>query len=63
MKEMKYTWWKGDQFMLGFWNDYPDYMTQGTNKEELIENLKSLLADIESEKIPYIRHTESLMIA
>ena len=60
---MKYTWWKSEHFFLGYLNDYPDYMTQGTDKEELIENLKSLLEDIESDEVPYIRKTETLMVA
>jgi len=63
MKELKFTWWKTEQFFLGYLNDYPDYMTQGTNKEELVDNLKSLLEDIESNEIPYIRKTETLMVA
>lgn len=29
--------------------DYPDYRTQGTSKKDLVENLKSLLEDIESD--------------
>ena len=63
MTEIKYTWWKSDVFFIGYLNDYPDYMTQGTSKDELIENLKSLLADIMSEEIPYIRKTETLLVA
>ncbi len=63
MTELKYTWWKSDQFFIGYLNDYPDYMTQGINKDELIENLKSLLEDIESNEIPYIRKTETLLVA
>ena len=63
MKEIKYTWWKSEQFFVGYLNDYQDYMTQGISKDELIENLKSLLEDIESNEIPYIRKTETLMVA
>ncbi len=51
MKELKFTWWKTEQFYLGYLNEYPDYMTQGVSKEELIDNLKSLLEDIESDEI------------
>jgi hypothetical protein len=36
----------------------PDYETQGMSKEELFENLKSLLADLESGEIPYICRVE-----
>lgn len=63
MKELKFTWWKTEKFYLGYLNDYPDYMTQGVTKEELGDNLKSLLEDIESKKKPYIRKTETLMVA
>lgn len=63
MTELKFTWWKSDQFFIGYLNDYPDYMTQGISKEELIKNLKSLLEDIESDEIPYIRKTETLLVA
>ncbi len=63
MKEVEFTWWKTEQFYIGYLNEYPDYMTQGVDKDELIENLKSLLEDIESNEIPYIRKTETLMVA
>lgn len=48
MKTLKFTYWKDRNFFLGFLNDYPDYQTQGLSKEELVENLRSLLIDIES---------------
>ncbi len=60
---MKFTYWQDEQFFVGFLEDYPDYKTQGESKEELIENLKDLLIDIESDEIPYIRHTEELEFA
>jgi hypothetical protein len=53
----------GRRFFIGFLNDYPDYETQGYSKEELLENLKSLLEDIESEEIPFIRKVEEFAIA
>jgi hypothetical protein len=30
---MKFTYWKDSEYCLGFWNDYPDYQTQGMGKE------------------------------
>ncbi len=63
MRIIKYTSWKEDDFFIGYLNDYPDYLTQGTSKEELAENLKSLLVDIESDEVPYIRKVEELMVA
>lgn len=63
MKTIKYTFWQDGEFFIGFLNDYPDYETQGYSKEELLENLKSLLMDIESEEIPFIRKVEEFAIA
>ena len=63
MKTIKYTFWQDGEFFIGFLNDYPDYETQAYSKEELLENLKSLLEDIESEEVPFIRKVEELAIA
>lgn len=63
MKTLKFTYWKDGSHYLGFLNDYPDYGTQGMSKEELVSNLKSLLADIESGEVPYIRKVEELVVA
>jgi predicted RNase H-like HicB family nuclease len=60
---MQYTFWQDGDFFIGYLNDYPDYQTQGYSKEELIENLKDLLKDIESDEIPYIKKVEELVIA
>ncbi|MCY7344995.1 MAG: hypothetical protein LH614_02150 [Pyrinomonadaceae bacterium] len=63
MKTLRYTFWQDGNFFIGFLNDYPDYETQGYSKDELIENLKSLLADIESDEVPFIKKVEELVIA
>lgn len=63
MRAIKFTSWRDDNLYIGFINDYPDYMTQGETKEELIENLKDLLLDFESGEIPYIHKTEELLVA
>ena len=63
MRSVKYTFWQDGEFFIGFLNDYPDYETQGFSKDELLENLKSLLIDIESNEIPFIRKVEELAIA
>ena len=63
MKTIKYTFWQDGEFFIGFLNDYPDYETQGFSKEELLQNLKSLLEDIETEEIPFLRKVEELLIA
>lgn len=63
MKTMKFTYWKDGQYFLGFWNDYPDYHTQGMSKDELVTNLKDLLTDLQSGEVPYLRKVEELFVA
>jgi predicted RNase H-like HicB family nuclease len=63
MKTAKFTYWQDGDYYLGFLNEYPDYQTQGMSKEELVNNLKDLLVDLESGEIPYIRKVEDLAVA
>ena len=63
MRTVKFTSWQGGEFFIGFLNEYPDYQTQGKNNEELAENLKDLLEDMESGRVPYIRKVEELLVA
>lgn len=63
MRTPEYTYWQDGEFFLGHLNDYPDYETQGLSKDELIENLKSLLSDLESGEVSYVRHVEQIVVA
>ena len=63
MKAVKFTSWQDGDFFIGFLNEYPDYQTQGLSKEELAENLKDLLVDLESNQVPHIRKVEDLLVA
>jgi len=63
MRKIKFTSWQDGEFYLGFLNDYPNYLTQAMSREELTDNLKSLLVDLESDEIPYIRKVEELLVA
>jgi predicted RNase H-like HicB family nuclease len=63
MRTVKYTFWQDGEFFLGYLNEYPDYWTQGYSKDELMENLKDLLTDLESGEVPFIRKVEEMAIA
>ena len=63
MRTIKFTSCQDGDFFIGFLNDYPDYLTQGMSREELADNLKSLLIDLESDEIPYLRKVEELLVA
>ncbi len=63
MRTLEYTYWQDGEFFIGHLNEYPDYETQGYSKDELVENLKDLLIDLESNEIPFIRKVEELVLA
>lgn len=63
MRKFEFTFWQDGEFYIGHLNDYPEYETQGWSKDELVDNLKDLLIDLESGQVPYIRHVEELVVA
>ena len=62
MRTIKYTFWQDGEFFLGYLNEYPDYMTQGYSKDELMENLRDLLIELESGEVPFIRKVEEMAV-
>jgi len=63
MRTLEYTYWQDGEFFIGHLNNFPDYETQGYSKDELIENLKDLLLDLESGEVPFVRKVEELVLA
>jgi predicted RNase H-like HicB family nuclease len=63
MESLKYVHWQDEEFFIGHFVDYPDYLTQGKSLEELKENLENLYNDLISEEIPYIKKVDELKIA
>ncbi len=63
MRTLEYTFWQDGEFFIGHLNEYPDYETQAYSKEELLENLKDLLVDLESGNVPFVRRVEELVLA
>jgi hypothetical protein len=63
MRNVKYTFWQDGEFFLGYLNEYPDYWSQGYSKEELMENLRDLLVDLESGEVPFVRKVEEMAVA
>ena len=63
MTLLKYTYWQDGEMWLGYLEEYPDYMTQGENVEELLENLKDIYQELISGAIPSVRHVGELAVA
>ena len=47
---------------LGYFETYPDYLTQGESLEELQENLRNLHKDLTDGEIPGIRKVAELIL-
>jgi len=45
--EMRYSWWKEDDFYLGYIDEYPQYPTQGESLADLEKGLKEIYRWIE----------------
>jgi len=59
----RYVYWQDGAFWLGYFEEYPDYMTQGENLEDLQVQLRSLHEDLTSEEIPGIRRVGEISLA
>jgi predicted RNase H-like HicB family nuclease len=46
MKGLRYVYWQDHEFWLGYLEEFPDYMTQGTSVEDLQEHLRDLYRDL-----------------
>ena len=51
----RYIHWQDQGMWLGYFEEFPDYLTQGETVEELEENLRDLYRDLTSGEIPGIR--------
>jgi len=55
MSSAQYVRWQDGEMWLGYFEEFPDYLTQGESFEELEENLLDLYRDLTSGEIPGIR--------
>jgi predicted RNase H-like HicB family nuclease len=46
MASLGFTYWPDGEMWLGYFDQYPDYMTQGTSLEDLKEHLLDLYKDL-----------------
>ena len=63
MEELRFTYYKGDKFWIGYLEEFPDYETQGETLEELKENLKDIYKELTSGSIPHVRRVGTLQVA
>jgi predicted RNase H-like HicB family nuclease len=51
----RYVRWQDGDMWLGYFEQYPDYRTQGESLSELEENLRDLYPHLHSSEIPGLR--------
>ena len=62
MATARYIYWRDGDHWLGYFEDYPEYRTQGESLEDLQEHLKDLYRDLTSGEIPGIRRAGELIL-
>ncbi len=55
-------WQEEDGMWIGHLKAYPDFMTQGETPDELKENLRDILKDLESGQIPMVKIHEEMAV-
>lgn len=59
----KYVYWQDDDMWLGYFEEYPDYWTQGETEEELRENLLDIYQELTDDALPNIRKVAELEVS
>ena len=62
MNTVRYVHWQDGEMWLGYFEEFPDYLTQGESLGELEGNLRDLYQHLTSGKIPGIRRVAELSI-
>lgn len=58
----RYVRWQDGDMWLGYFEQFPDYLTQGDSLTELEENLRDLYRDLRSGDIPRVRSIAELAV-
>jgi len=62
MTTARYVHWQDGEVWLGYFEDFPDYRTQGESLTDLEDHLRDLYRDLTSGEIPGIRRVSELTI-
>jgi len=62
MSSGRYVRWQDGEMWLGYFENFPDYWTQGQTLEELEDNLRDLYRDLTGGEIPGIRRVAELSV-
>ena len=63
MVNARYVYWQDNGQWLGYFEEFPDYWTQGDDIEDLKNHLKDLYQDLASGVVPGIRRVGELPVS
>jgi predicted RNase H-like HicB family nuclease len=63
MATARYVYWQDGEQWLGYFEEYPDYLTQGDSLDDLQAHQKDLLQDLTSGAIPGVRRMAELSLS
>jgi len=63
MNVQRYVYWEEDGLWLGYFEEFPCYLTEGETLEGLQASLKDLYAALVREAVPRICHVAELQVA
>jgi hypothetical protein len=62
MSTARYVRWQDGEMWLAYFEQYPDYLTQGESLNDLEDHLRDLYRDLTSGEIPGIRSIAELAV-
>jgi predicted RNase H-like HicB family nuclease len=62
MTTARYVYWRDGNQWIGYFEEFPDYLTQGESLEDLQEHLKDLHRDLTGGEIPGVRRVAELSV-
>ena len=63
MASARYVYWQDGSHWLGYFEEFPDYLTQGETIDDLNAHLKDLWQDLTSGQVPAIRRVAELPVS
>ena len=62
MATARYVRWQDGEVWIGYFEEFPEYLTQGESLTDLEENLRDLYRDLTSGEIPGSRKVAELSV-
>ena len=63
MATARYVYGQSGTYWIGYFEEFPDYMTQGESLEDLQEHLRDLYRDLTSGDVPGVRQVGELSLS